>query len=43
MGERVFENLGVGVYTGGVLSPEEEPGTVFSQRLVRQLHESVGV
>lgn len=41
--ESVFKNLGAGVYKGGVLSPEDEPGTVFFQRLVRQLHDSVGV
>jgi choline monooxygenase len=33
--ERVQANLEAGLYQGGKLSPEKEPGTVFFQRLVR--------
>ena len=34
--ERVQANLEAGLYQGGKLSPEKEPGTVFFQRLVRE-------
>lgn len=34
--ERVQANLEAGLYRGGKLSPEKEPGTVFFQRLVRE-------
>jgi choline monooxygenase len=33
--ERVQTNLASGVYPGGLLSPEQEPGTIYFQRLVR--------
>jgi phenylpropionate dioxygenase-like ring-hydroxylating dioxygenase large terminal subunit len=33
--ERVQTNLASGVYPGGLLSPLQEPGTIYFQRLVR--------
>lgn len=34
--ERVQTNLASGMYPGGVLSPEQEPGTIYFQQLVRE-------
>jgi len=35
--ERVQTNLASGAYPGGLLSPRQEPGTIYFQRLVREV------
>ncbi|MGI9319587.1 MAG: aromatic ring-hydroxylating oxygenase subunit alpha [bacterium] len=41
--ERVFENLSAGIYSSGVLSTTDEPGTQFFQKIVREFHRSIGL